>query len=238
MLKFESIARDLQQSIEDGTLAPNDKLPTVVELCNLYGVSKITVRRAIDLLTELGLVSSRRGSGTYVKNASAIKRDALQFARSDRASGFTEEHEGAPVTSDVYDFCVVNPTAEIAQRLDIAPDAFAYYDCRVRRLDDVPICIEYTYMPIDVIPGLKRSHVEGSIYRYIREDLGLKIANFNRAVRAVAATPEEAERLDVAAGAPLLEFEQVGYLDNGEPFEYSISHNVGERYTLHNIVLA
>ncbi len=238
MLKFEAIAHDLQQSIEDGTLKPNDKLPTVVELCDLYNVSKITVRRAIDLLTEMGLVSSRRGSGTYVKNAVAIPNDTLEFSRSDRATGFSAEHTDENVSTDVYEFCVINPSSSIAAHLGITPENFVYYDCRVRRLNGTPVCIEYTYMPIDVVPGLKREHVESSIYRYIREDLGLKIANFNRAVRAVAATAEEAKRLDTAAGSPLLEFEQVGYLDNGRAFEYSVSRNVGERYTLHNIVLA
>ena len=240
MLKFESIAQDIQRSIEDGTLAAGEKLPTVVELCELYGVSKITVRRAIELLTESGLVTSRRGSGTFVKNTGAIQNNPLQFSRSDRASGFSAEHtdDREPVSSVVYDFHIDTTPPHVAQLLGISPDDFCYYHCRVRKLGDVPICIEYTYMPIGRIPGLKRSQVEGSVYAYITGELGLKIASFNRAVRAVAATPEEAERLGVQKGAPLLEFEQVGYLDNSVAFEYSISRNVGDRYTLHTIVLA
>ncbi len=65
MSKYEDIATDIQGSILDGSLKAGDRLPTVVELCDLYGVSKITVRKAIDILAEQGLVSSRRGSGTY-----------------------------------------------------------------------------------------------------------------------------------------------------------------------------
>ena len=72
MLKYQSIASDIQRSIEAGALKPNAKLPTVVELCEAYGVSKITIKRAIDLLTDRGLISSRRGSGTYVKNTTEL----------------------------------------------------------------------------------------------------------------------------------------------------------------------
>ncbi len=240
MLKYEAIAEDIRSSIESGSLQPNEKLPTVVELCELYDASKITVRHAIMRLTELGLVASRRGSGTYVKSPSAIHDDSLVVGVSDRARGFTAEHANPDetVASAVYDFKIVNPGHEIARRLDIQDEDFTYYVCRVRLLNDVPITIEYTYMPLDLIPGLKQRHVNGSIYSYIRDELGLAIASFHRAIRAVAATDEEAARLDISPGDPLLEFEQIGFLDSGEPFEYSVSRNVGTRYTLNNITLA
>ena len=63
--KYEAIAADIRRSIEDGALKPGDKLPTVVEFCELYSVSKITVKRALEQITEEGLITSRRGSGTY-----------------------------------------------------------------------------------------------------------------------------------------------------------------------------
>ena len=72
MLKYETIAQDIQNRIESGDLAPNDKLPTVVDLCDRYGVSKITVKRAFEILTEKGLIASKRGSGTYVKNTTEL----------------------------------------------------------------------------------------------------------------------------------------------------------------------
>lgn len=240
MLKYQSIAQDIQNSIEDGTLKPGEKLPTVVELCETYAVSKITIKRAMDLLTEVGLVTSKRGSGTYVKNASSIPVDPLSVGVSDRAGGFTAEHADPSerVTSKVYTFEIVNPSEEIARRLGISTDDFVYYDCRVRLLNDVPIVIERTYMPLDVIPGLKKHHLYGSIYSYIGEGLGLKISSFHRVIRAVAATDEEAERLAVTPGEPLLELEQVGYLDSGVAFEYSVSRNVGTRYQLNTITMA
>ena len=111
MLKYEAIARDIQASIEDGSLKPGERLPTVVELCETYAVSKITIKRAIEWLTELGLVTSKRGSGTYVKNASVAPDDPLTFGRSDRAQGFSADHRAEDVVSVVYDFSIVTPPA-------------------------------------------------------------------------------------------------------------------------------
>ncbi len=90
-------------------------------------------------------------------------------------------------------------------------------------------------MPFDLVPGLKKSQLYQSVYAYLRDVLGYKISNFHRIIRAVAATEEEAERLEVAAGSPLLELEQVGFLDDGTPFEYSVSRNVGDRSELRDI---
>lgn len=246
MLKYQAIAADIQRSIEAGALKPNAKLPTVIELCEAYGVSKITIKRAIDLLTDKGLISSRRGSGTYVKNTTelfeqtGIERidgttdggdDSFAFSHSDRAAGFTKEHEGEgkKVSSVVYDFSIVNPPANIARHLNIQPDDFAYYHCRARCLDGEPMVIEYTYMPLELIPGLKRSQLYVSVYDYLQNTLGLKISSFHRILRAVPATEEEAERLNTKPGVPMLEIAQVGFLDDGTPFEYSVSRYEGTR---------
>lgn len=236
--KYEAIAADIRRSIEDGAMKAGDKLPTVVELCEIYAVSKITVKRALEQLTEEGLITSRRGSGTYVKDSVGLAGSTYAPGKSDRASGFSSDHAGQKVESVVYDFSIVVPPADVAARLGLDPDDFTYHIERVRVADDVPIVIEYTYMPLDLIPGLKKSVLYDSIYSFVREKCGLKISSFHRTVRAVAATEEEAKRLDTEPGAPLLELNQIGYLDSGQAFEYSVSRNVGDRYDLHNVTLA
>lgn len=236
--KYEVIANDICKSIEDGNLKPGEKLPTVLEFCDLYGVSKITVKRALEQVTEQGLITSRRGSGSFVKNATGMPQALAAGARSDRARGFTVEHAGQKVTSVVYDFRIVNPPAHVAEQLNLGPEDFAYYDVRVRCVDDEPIVIEYTYMPLDLIPGLKRSDLYGSLYAYVREKAGLNISSFHRTITAVGATEEEAERLKVKPGEPLLELKQTGFVDSGAPFEYSVSRNVGARYELHYVTLS
>ena len=252
MLKYESIAADIQRSIEASALKPNAKLPTVVELCEAYGVSKITIKRAVDILIEKGLISSKRGSGTYVKNTTELFEqtgiepiprgavgadvDHFAFSQSDRAAGFTEEHRGmGEISSVIYDFSIVNPPEDVARHLSIDPEDFTYHHCRTRCLDGVPQVIESTYMPLSLVPGLKRSQLHASVYDYLQNTLGLKISSFHRILRAVPATEEEAERLDTTPGAPLLEIAQVGFLDDGTPFEYSVSRYEGTRGEIRDI---
>ena len=86
--KYEAIAADIRRSIEDGALKPGDKLPTVVEFCELYSVSKITVKRAIEQITEEGLITSRRGSGTYVKDTAGLPGQAFSRAKTTVPRGF------------------------------------------------------------------------------------------------------------------------------------------------------
>ena len=96
---------------------------------------------------------------------------------------------------------------------------------RVRLVEGVSQVIEYTYMPISLIPNLKMAHLEHSIYNYIESEIGLKIANAHRVIRAVMPTEVEASRLEISTGDPLLEVEQIGYIDDGRAFEYSISRH-------------
>lgn len=237
--KYETVAADIQRSIEDGALKPGDKLPTVVEICEIYSVSKITVRRAIEQLVEQGLVSSKRGSGTYVKELPSLTPGSRFFrAHSDRAGGFTQKHQDEKIESVVYQFEIENPSDYVAKMLNITEDDFVYHIVRVRKANGLPIAIEYTYMPLDVIPGLKKSHLYSSIYQYINTECPYKISSFHRNIRAVGATEEEAERLEVKPGEPMLEFEQIGFLDNGSAFEYSVSRNVGSRHELYNVTLS
>ncbi len=109
--------------------------------------------------------------------------------------------------------------------LAIEADEFVYRIIRARFTNDRPHAVEYTFMPIELIPNLRRKNAEGSIYGYVEGDLHLKIASAHRIVRAVLPTPDEQEWMGVDKYQPLLEVEQVAFLDDGTPFEYSFSRH-------------
>lgn len=226
-VKYELVVKDLALQIKNGTFQPNSQLPSIEALCQHYEVSKVTIKKALDILEAQGLITRRRGSGSFVKNVRTPREDNVAFETSRQMDGFTAEHarRGEAVRTDVKDFTVVSPSPEVAYMLDIEPDQFVYHVVRVRFAEDVATAVEYTYMPIDVIPNLRLKHVETSIYRYIENDLGLKIASGHRIVRAVLPTEDECAWMDLEPTEPLLEVEQVGYLDDGTPFEYSFARH-------------
>lgn len=227
-MKYEVVSDDLKKKIQNGSYAAGDQLPPIDRLCELYDVSKITVKKALDEVEAAGLISRRRGSGSFVKNVTSLLGGKPgQFETSGQMAGFKHEHEslGQTVESQVKEFEVVRAPEEVAAMLDIEPDQFCYHIIRVRLAEGKPLTVEYTYMPIDIIPNLRAKTLEESIYDYIEDDLKLKVASAHRIVRAVLPTSDEMEWLDIPANSPMLEVEQVGYLDDGTAFEYSISRH-------------
>lgn len=223
MLKYEAVMEDIRKHIEDGTYPAYSQLPSVADLCERYDVSKITVNKAMDELEARGLISRRRGSGSFVKRVRPLGKGEF----SGQMDGFMAEHRerGEHVESKVIEFSVVHPSDRVARALDIDEDSFVYHIIRVRSADGRPLAIEYTYMPIDVIPDLKSKTLMASIYSYIEDDLGLRIASAHRTIRACLPSELEQTELQAAADDPLLEVEQVGYLDDGRAFEYSTSRH-------------
>ena len=204
LTKYERIANDMKEKIESGVYKPNDQLPFEAEMCDHYGVSRITVKKAMDLLVN-------------------------QF------SGFANTEGHTHVTSMVHDFQVVPANKEVAARLKIEEGDFVYYIERTRCSEGEPYVVEYTYMPIDVIPGVKREVLENSIYEHISKDLGLKIKSAHRTVRATLPTEKEEEYLKIDHCFPILEVEQVAFLDDGRIFEYSKSRHRGDRFELKTV---
>ena len=233
VLKYEEIAQSLRADIQQGKYTPGEQLALEKEMCQQHGVSRITIKRAVDELVKQGLVVKRRGSGTFVK--SLKDEDVKELSMANQFLGFAATFKNRKVDSQLLRFEIIHPTAEVAAKLQLTTDDFVYDIIRVRRLDDEPIVIEYTQMPIQLINGLKRQHLETSIYSYIENGLGYKIQSAHRMVRAVMPTEQEREHLQIEGVLPLLEVTQVAFLDDGRPFEYSIARHRGDRSNFRSV---
>lgn len=227
MAKYEEIAEDIRNGILNGKYGPKEQLPLEKEMCEHYGVSRITIKKAVDELVIQGLVIKRRGSGTFVK---ALDDDDVQeLSMAKQFEGFSEAHKDKKVRSEIVNFEVIHPTEEIATKLKITCDDFVYYIVRTRYGNDVPFVIEYTYMPIGLIPGIKNDVLLNSVYGYIEKELKLKIKSSHRVIRAILPSELEQKWLQIDSNFPILEVEQVGFLDNGQPFEYAKAHHRSDK---------
>lgn len=233
MSKYEEIAQDIRQAILSGHYSPNAQLPLEKEMCLSYGVSRITIKKAVDELVIQGLVIKRRGSGTFVKSVN--DEDVEELGSVKQFGGFSETNKGRKVSSSIIKFEVIHPTDEIATKLKISCDDFVYYIVRARYADNEPYVIEYTYMPIGLIHGIKTDILMNSIYSYIEKDLKLKIKSAHRTVRAILPNEIEQEWLKVDKNIPILEVEQIGFLDNGQSFEYSKSHHRSDKIEIKTV---
>jgi len=233
MLKYEQIALDIQRKINEGLFKANDQLPLEKEMCIQYDVSRITIKKAMDQLVMNGLIVKRRGSGSFVKDVD--DNEVTDLSTSHQFSGFSKVYTDKEILSKIIEFKIINPTDEIANKLKIEKDGFVYYICRVRYANNQPQVIEYTYMPIEVIPGIKREILLDSIYHYIEDELNLNIKSAHRIIRALLPSKLEQEYLKVEEHFPLMQVEQIAFLDNGQPFEYSKSNHRSDVFEFKSI---
>ena len=232
MLKYELIEQDIQRKIEEGIYKPNDQLPMEREMCEEYGVSKITVKRAMDALVSKGLILKRRGSGSFVQDIDIRDGRGAFGSVSCEVGGFTVDMEstGRQISSIVHLFEVVIPPEKVVEQLKISADTFTYHILRTRCLDVVPAATEETWMPIDVIPGLKLEHLQGSIYSFIRDELGHKVHSAHRTLRARMPDAQVQSFLKLENSVPVFEVEQICFLDDRRIFEYSVTEHPGDKY--------
>lgn len=221
MQKYVFISNDIRNKILNGEYLANQQVPFEKDLCVHYDASKMTVKKALDMLVSEGLIIKRQGSGTFVKDLSAEAINHISLANQFR--GTTALYPEKKVYSKVLNFSIEKVPELAANQLNLASDSFVYDIHRVRYVDDMPTVMEKTYMPINLIPNLKEKNIEGSIYGYIKDELCLNIQSAHRTITVRKATDFEVEELGMEMGDPVAVAEQVGYLDTGSAFEFSTS---------------
>lgn len=234
MTKYEQIAKEIKNRILNGTYKAKEQLPLEKDICDEFEVSKMTVKKALDILVREGYIIKRRGSGSFVKdvNAEQLNEESL----STQIAGFTRTHKGENVFTKVLEFNTIFATDKIAKALKIEEDDLICVVERVRYIDAEPMVIEKTYMPLSIVPTIKKSVVEKSIYEFIESTTGLKIQSSHSTVRADIANEKDKEYLKLKDREPVLEVERIAYLEDGTIFEYSFSRHRYDKFEFKAVI--
>ena len=212
MPKYKEIAIALKQKIVEGDYKEGELLPDQETLAKTYDTSRVTIRKAIQLLIDEGLLYTRRGSGTYVR--SNIKKNNKNVTQINSVFG-TSVQEGVDVTSKIIRFDVRFPTTYESEELMIK-STDPVYD-----VDQDARSIETSVMPLKYIRDLDEEILKGSIYNYIRDELGYVISAAQRVIIASKANELDSEEFGIEVGEPILETNQVVFFDDGTPFDLS-----------------
>lgn len=216
MLKYQHIADELENYIEEHKLQQGDKLPILQDLMTQFDVSKSTVTKALDLLEKKGVVFQVRGSGIFVRRH---KRQGYISLTSNQ--GFKKNLEEFQITSEVITLDIRKPTKEAAINLNISLDDDIYYVKRIRFIHGQTLCIEESYFNKSIVTYLNKEIITESIFNYITEGLGLSIGFADTYLHVDKLNAEEAEYLGLKKDDPKLEVESVFHLTNGQPFDFS-----------------
>jgi GntR family transcriptional regulator len=224
--KYHLVKEALLGRIIDNTWTPGMLIPSEPELCREFGVSRITVRRAVSELVYEGKLRTVQGKGTFVAEPKLQER----FVQ--RAFGIYEDMErrGLRLTTTILRQEVIPASIEVAARLKIRPGERTHVLVRLRSVQDEKLLVSTTFIPEVLCPGLVNDDLSsGSLYRHLQTKYNLAIARGERSLEAIAAGQWEARLLDIALGSPLLRLDSVAYLANGQAFEYSQTLHRGDR---------
>lgn len=234
LVKYEAIANEIRKRIIRGTYPIESLIPDQVSLAEEFDVSRMTMKKALDILAMEGLIYRQRGSGTFVMKTALLNQ---QDSAVNEYEGLTKQLSGQEVTSKIIEFNVEFPSEEMMKHLMIKKNQPVYNLTRLRLVNGKPYVLEHTYMPTDLAIGLTEEILKQSIYQYIHEELDLHFGGAFRKIHADKSSKYDQKYLDCKADDPVLEVEQVVYLKDGRPFEYSRSryHYETLSYTISDI---
>ncbi|MFD1429674.1 GntR family transcriptional regulator [Lacticaseibacillus mingshuiensis] len=213
---YHEIAEDLIRAIEAGTF--HDKLPTEQQLMKQYAVSRNTIRRAIDVVYQRGLLRRVQGSGYFINQTQLENKATLNLS-----FGVGKKLlAGGILTSKVVTFDRVKAgEIDLASRLRIDADLDLYRIFRLRYLNAQLYCYEQAYYMRDVIPFLSTDSINSSILDFVRDTYDIEISSSENFISQVSLEPDQAELLHAPVGTLKMMLEQVSYSKNNVPFNFS-----------------
>ena len=222
---YQVIDDDLAAQITTGELAPGARLPSEYELAERYGVSRMTVRQALDRLEAARLLVRHQGSGNFVSPAN------LQGRRLKHLSSFSDDLMGAnrTVSTRVIRLEVVPAPRAVAEGLHLHPGQEVNHFERVRLVDSHPAALQDSWIPYAAAPGLARDGmIEGSLYRTLRQRYGVELLWADQIMTATELTEQQGGVLEAAAGTAVLSTRRTTFGANGEPVEFAESWTLPE----------
>jgi GntR family transcriptional regulator len=222
---YIQIHNKIKQTIQSGKWKIGDRIPAERELAVQFGVSRMTLRQAVQTLVDEGILERHVGSGTFVA------RQKVQERMSSGVTSFTEiiESQGKKASSKTISYLVTTPSISESERLELADGEKVLRMERIRYADDLPICFEVATLPYALVKDYARSQISTSLYRTLEEH-GLTIGHAEQTVSATLAPERIADYLEVKRGAAILRLRQTTSLNDGRPFEYVRTQYVGERF--------
>lgn len=213
---------DLVESLNVG-----DSIPSERQLAGDLGVSRLTVRAALDELVREGYLLRRRGAGTFVAEPKVAKGMGI--------SSFSEDmrERGLTPASRTLELQVVPAGARLGRILHVSPAEPVIVAKRLRLADGEPMAIELLHVRESLLPGLSAVDLEeDSFYDLLSRRYGIEIVGGEQTVEPTVTDEEESETLGVPLHSPALLFERVTRSPSGELVEFTVSIYRGDRYRI------
>jgi GntR family transcriptional regulator len=217
----------LQEMIENEVLKPGESIPTERELCEIQGVSRMTVNKAIMSLVNEGLIYREQGKGTFVSKPK-VNHEISQL------KGFTEQMQENGVVSKtkILSFKVIEATKQYKFELKMPEGENKIIEIkRLRFSDEQPVAIEIAWLPYYLCKDMNRNMIEDkSLYGILREKYGYHPYKAKQTIEPIMLNEYESKLLNQENCALALMFRRTTYLENETPIEYTKAIYRSDKY--------
>lgn len=228
--KYDDIFSELRDEIVGGAF-DGGMLPTEAQLTERYGVSRNTVRRAIDELARLGLVQPIRGRGVVVLDRIGAASDVdLDIRDISGAQAISRSRHHETVTR-ILQFSQERIDAETSHRTSLPEGERVWRLERLRICDGHPWIIDHNWFLCDVVRDLTLDVAEHSIYRYVEEELGRKVIASRRTLAIQRADARDRANLELDGCDCVGVIYNSAFIDSGRLFEFTETHYSPEHFT-------
>ncbi|MFJ4225719.1 GntR family transcriptional regulator [Microbacterium sp. NPDC089695] len=221
---YARIADELRARIRDGRLEIGGPVPPERDLSVEFGVSRMTVRRALGVLEREGRVHRAATRGTFVSEP----RVQLRLGSFSQEVARAGRHPGAELF-----WAEARPADDaIAEGLDVPVGASVYALQRLRRSDGEPLAVETTYYRADLVPGLLDGDLSGSLWDEVRSRYGLRVSRTTAALEVVVLERETSAHLGAQPTSGGLQLTRRSFLSTGECLEFAVDVYRADRVSL------
>ena len=223
---YQQLADLLRREIsEQRTQREVFQLPSENELAERHGITRATVRHALDVLEGDGWIYREKGVGSFA----AIRRVEHELTH---LVSTTEDmrRRGWPLTTQLVSLERIPAVPYVAHAVEVPDGTIVYKLCRLRLVDDEPLSLQTAYLPRELCRSLEENDLTSSLYGLLETRYGLRLWTGKEILRARCAIPFEADLLRVKEEMPVMYMERTTYAANGVAVEYLESVWRGDRY--------
>lgn len=210
------IVEDLQKRIINEEFKTTNKLPTEEKLIEEYQVSRNTIRSAIKILVNLGIIYPVQGSGMLVR---APKRKGTVYLNS--TLGVTMDNPGNNIENKLLKIEIIKADLQLANQMNCKISTPVYYLKRLRIVDGIPYALERTYYNKEIVPYLGKEIAEKSIFNYLKEDLKISFGFADKYLTAIKLSKNDSQLLGLNENDPAIMVNDNIHLSNGQLFNTS-----------------
>ena len=227
---YFQVAEQLENAIIDGTLNAGDKITNEISLAHDLGLSRPTMRQAIQVLVDKGLLVRKRGVGTQVVHGKVHRPLELTSLYDDLAKAGQKQH------TQVLVFDRRAPGEEVAAELRLGPGDDVWYVERLRSVGGEPLAHMQNYLPTNVVDLSGADLANEGLYQTLRQ-AGIVMRVARQRISARRAEPAEARMLGERKGAPLLTMDRTAYDDAGRAVEFGTHAYRPDRYAFESTLV-